>query len=95
MKGFFISRKSAGQFDTLSLPSGPNLAVAKADDRLSLTIRVYNYSLVNTDTTTPVHVRFYGQLIAAPTVPAKRVAQTGRPTRRAMVVIYAVVGFMR
>jgi hypothetical protein len=62
MKGFFISRKSAGQFDTLSLPSGPNLAVANADDKLSLTTRVHNYSLVDTDTTTPVHVRFYGQL---------------------------------
>lgn len=60
MKGFYIAKKSAGGFNSLSLPSGPNLAVANADDALSLTTRVYNYSLV--DTTAPVHVRFYGQL---------------------------------
>jgi hypothetical protein len=60
MKGFYISRKSTGGFDPLNLPSGPNLAVVNADNELSLTTRVYNYSLV--DTTAPVHVRFYGQL---------------------------------
>ena len=60
MKGFYISRKSAGGFQNLSLPSSPNLAEASPDDALQLTTRVYNYSLV--DTTAPVHVRFYGQL---------------------------------
>ncbi len=60
MKGFYISRQSAGGFQNLSLPSSPNLAEASPDDALKLTTRVYNYSLV--DTTAPVHVRFYGQL---------------------------------
>ncbi|HZU09831.1 MAG TPA: VCBS repeat-containing protein, partial [Pseudacidobacterium sp.] len=54
MKGFFISKAP------LTLNSGPNLAMAGASDDLTLTTRVYNYSLV--DTTAPVHVRFYGQL---------------------------------
>jgi hypothetical protein len=51
MKGFFISKKSS--------PGGPNLAEATAGDQLTLSARVYNYSLV--DTTGLVHVRFYGQ----------------------------------
>jgi len=52
MKGFFIAKKGN--------TSGPNLAEASPTDSLTLSARVYNYSLVNT--TAPVHVRFYGQL---------------------------------
>ena len=51
MKGFFINKKSS--------PGGPNLAEATAGDQLTLSARVYNYSLA--DTTGLVHVRFYGQ----------------------------------
>ncbi len=52
MKGFFISKK--GNSD------GPTLAEASPSDPLTLSARVYNYSLVST--TAPVHARFYGQL---------------------------------
>jgi hypothetical protein len=52
MKGFFISKSGT--------TNGPVLAEASPSDQLTLTTRVYNYSLVNT--TAPVHVRFYGQL---------------------------------
>jgi hypothetical protein len=52
IKGFFISNKG----DT----TGPNLAEASPTDSLTISARVYNYSLVTT--TAPVHVRFYGQL---------------------------------
>jgi hypothetical protein len=52
MKGFFISKKGN--------TNGPNLAEANLSDSLTLSARVYNYSLVTT--TAPVHVRFYGQL---------------------------------
>jgi hypothetical protein len=52
MKGFFISKKGN--------TNGPNLAEASPSDPLTLTARVYNYSLANTSA--PVHVRFYGQL---------------------------------
>jgi len=62
MKGFFITRKSAGGFENLNLPSSPNLALANADDPLTLTTRVYNYSLMDTPQNAPVHARFYGQL---------------------------------
>lgn len=66
MRGFYISRKPAsGTLQNLALPSSPNLALASPSDKLILTTRVYNYSLVNT--TAPVHVRFYGQLICAST----------------------------
>jgi hypothetical protein len=53
MKGFFITQK--GQQG-----NSPSLSEAVAGEQLSLTTRVYNYSLV--DTTAPVHVRIYGQL---------------------------------
>jgi hypothetical protein len=52
MKGFFISKKGN--------TNGPNLAQSSASDPLTISARVYNFSLVNT--TAPVHVRFYGQL---------------------------------
>jgi hypothetical protein len=52
MKGFFITKKDA------TGPS-PNLATARAGEQLSLSARVYNYSLV--DTTGPVFVSFYAQ----------------------------------
>ena len=52
MKGFFIANKGN--------TSGPTLTEASPSDPLTLTARVYNYSLVST--TAPVHVRFYGQL---------------------------------
>jgi hypothetical protein len=52
MKDFFVSKKSAA--------AGPTLAEASPTDALTLTTRIYNYSLV--DSTAPVHVRFYGQL---------------------------------
>lgn len=60
MKGFFINKKSAGGVTDFTLPSSPNLTVSNVNDPLTLTARIYNYSLV--DTTAPVHVRFYGQL---------------------------------
>jgi hypothetical protein len=60
MKGFYITKQTAGGFQGLTLPSSPNLAEASPDDALTLTARVYDYSLV--DTTAPVRVRFYGQL---------------------------------
>jgi hypothetical protein len=60
MKGFFINKKSAGRSTDVTLPSSPNLTSASVNDPLTLTARVYNYSLA--DTTAPVHVRFYGQL---------------------------------
>ena len=44
MKGFFISKKGN--------TSGPNLAEASPSDPLTLTARVYNYSLMSTDVTT-------------------------------------------
>ena len=54
MKGFFISDSEKDE------GTGPNLAEASPSDSLTLTARVYNYSLVTTKE--PVHVRFYGQL---------------------------------
>ncbi len=61
MKGFFITRP--GEQD-----SSPNLASATAGDDLTLTARVYNYSLIATNSTalthpaTSIQVSFYGQL---------------------------------
>jgi hypothetical protein len=52
MKGFFIT-------ETDGPTPAPNLPSATAGDKLTLTARVYNYSLV--DTTGTVHVRIYGQ----------------------------------
>ena len=52
MKGFFISKKGN--------KTGPNLVEASPSDTLTLSARVYNYSLANT--TGKVYVRFYGQL---------------------------------
>ena len=60
MKGFYITKQSAGGVQGLKLPSSPNLAEASPDDTLTLTARVYDYSLK--DTVVPVQVRFYGQL---------------------------------
>ena len=60
MKGFFITPKGE---QTTSL----NLSTATAGDDLSLTARVYNYSLVDTNGSSLMHpaasiqVRFYGQ----------------------------------
>ena len=53
MKGFFITKANQ---------SGPTSTITEstAGDLLTLTTRVYNYSLK--DTTAPVHVRIYGQL---------------------------------
>ncbi len=53
MRGFFITK----QGDT----GGPNIFAATSGDKLTLTARVYNFSLVNT--TKPVHARIYGQLV--------------------------------
>jgi hypothetical protein len=60
MKGFFITPANAnGQ--------GPNRTTATAGDQLTLTARVYNFSLVDTNDPSlavpaaSIHVRFYGQ----------------------------------
>jgi hypothetical protein len=61
MKGFFITPADANG-------NGPSRSVATAGDQLSLAVRVYNYSLVNTNDSSLSHpaasirVRFYGQL---------------------------------
>jgi hypothetical protein len=61
MKGFFIT--AAGTSD------GPNLTQATAGDQLSLTARLYNYSLVDTNSASlqhpaaSIHARFYGQFL--------------------------------
>jgi hypothetical protein len=54
IKGFFILAADANG-------AGPNLSIVAAGDQLVLQVRVYNYSLVDTDPRAPIHVRFYGQ----------------------------------
>jgi hypothetical protein len=60
MKGFFVTK-------TADNGEGPNLTEATAGDQLSLTARVYNFSLVDTNNPAlqqpaqSIHVRFYGQ----------------------------------
>lgn len=62
MKGFFITK--TGESGT-----APNLREATAGDQLSLSARVYNYSLVDTNSASlahpaaSIHVRFYGQFV--------------------------------
>lgn len=58
MKGFFISKQG-------DPAPAPNMASATSGDQLNLTVRVYNYSVV--DTTAPVHVRIYGQMYSQTT----------------------------
>ncbi len=59
MKGFFITQAGAS--------SGQNLTDATAGDQLTLRARIYNYSLVDTNSASLahpaayIHVRFYGQ----------------------------------
>jgi hypothetical protein len=61
MKGFFITQ--AGN------DNGQNLTDATAGDQLSLSARIYNYSLVDTNSpglahpAASIHVRFYGQFL--------------------------------
>ncbi len=61
MKGFFITPADANG-------NGPSRSVATAGDQLTLTARIYNYSLVDTHDPSLSHpaatikVRFYGQL---------------------------------
>ena len=60
MKGFFIVQAGG-------TAAGPNLIEATAGDQLSLSARIYNYSLVDTNSASlaqpaaSIHVRFYGQ----------------------------------
>jgi len=60
MKGFFVTKATDGG-------NGPNLTEAAAGDQLTLTTRVYNFSLVDTNSPAlqqpaqSIHVRFYGQ----------------------------------
>jgi hypothetical protein len=60
MKGFFIAQAGVN--------NGQNLTEATAGDQLALTARIYNYSLVDTNSpalanpAASIHVRFYGQL---------------------------------
>lgn len=70
MKGFFVSKKGN--------TAGPNLAEASASDTLTLSARIYNYSLV--DTTAPVHVRFYGQLYCTSSSPGANGCRSGNTT---------------
>jgi hypothetical protein len=70
MKGFFISKKGN--------TNGPTLAEASPSDPLTLSARVYNYSLANT--TAPVHVRFYGQLYCTSSGSGETSCQNGNST---------------
>lgn len=62
MKGFFIIK-------TGEATTAPNLSEASAGDQLSLSARIYNYSLVDTNSgslahpAASIHVRFYGQFL--------------------------------
>jgi hypothetical protein len=78
MKGFFISKKSA--------TNGPTLAEASPSDALTLTARVYNYSLKDTnDPTLPdpakdIRVRFYGQLYCTSSSSTETSCKSGSTT---------------
>jgi hypothetical protein len=58
MKGFFITK---GDTPASSTTPGPSLADAMAGDTLTLAIRVYNFSLMDTPKNVTTYVRFYGQ----------------------------------
>lgn len=58
--------------------NGPNLAEANPSAPLTLSARVYNYSLVNT--TAPVHVRFYGQLYCTSSSATEASCKSGNTT---------------
>lgn len=70
MKGFFISKKGN--------TNGPNLAEASPSDSLTLSARVYNYSLANT--TGSIHVRFYGQLYCTSSGSGENSCKSGNTT---------------
>ena len=67
MKGVWITQQT-DQINTAGI--GMNLQSAKAGDQLTVTARVYNYSLVSTQQLNPgaqVHVRIYGQQVCSNT----------------------------
>ncbi len=78
MKGFFISKKSA--------TNGPALAEASPSDPLTLTARVYNYSLKDTNDPTladpakDIRVRFYGQLYCTSSSSTETSCKSGSTT---------------
>jgi hypothetical protein len=78
MKGFFISEKGDS--------TGPNLAEASPSDSLTLTARVYNYSLVDTNDASlknpakDIRVRFYGQLYCTSSSAAEASCTSENPT---------------
>jgi hypothetical protein len=78
MKGFFISKKGES--------TGPNLAEASPSDALTLTARVYNYSLKDTndpslaDPAKDIRVRFYGQLYCTSSSAAEASCKNGSTT---------------
>jgi len=59
MKGFFVTKE--GITSNGNGPAGHNLSNAILGDQLTLTARVYNFSLVDTPPNASIHVRFYGQ----------------------------------
>ena len=78
MKGFFISEKGES--------NGPNLEEASPSDALTLTARVYNYSLVDTNDASlknpakDIRVRFYGQLYCMSSSTAEASCKSGNTT---------------
>ena len=78
MKGFFVSEKGES--------NGPNLAEANPSDSLTLTTRVYNYSLKSTNDPTlaapakDIRVRFYGQLYCTSSSAAEASCKNGSTT---------------
>jgi hypothetical protein len=60
MKGFYISKKDS-QNTPLTLSPTPLILEARPSDQLTLSARIYNYSLVDTPANATIHVRFYGQ----------------------------------
>jgi hypothetical protein len=78
MKEFFVSEKGES--------NGPNLAEASPSDSLTLTTRVYNYSLKSTNDPTladpakDIRVRFYGQLYCTSSSAAEASCKNGSTT---------------
>ena len=78
MKGFFISKKGE--------TTGPNLVEASPSDSLTLTARVYNFSLKSTDDPTlpdpakDIRIRFYGQLYCTSSSAAEAGCKSGGTT---------------
>jgi hypothetical protein len=78
MKGFFIANKGN--------TSGPSLAEASPSDPLTLTTRVYNYSLKDTNDPTladpakDIRVRFYGQLYCTSSSSTETSCKSGSTT---------------